>query len=229
MAAPTEEPLTLEALDRDGALRETAAEAAEAAHDDAPPGRFSRRAGVLAGAGLLIGGIPVGFAVAQGGVPKSDRKILNFALTLEYLEAAFYAEALSKGELSGESARFAQVVAAHEQAHVDALKATLGAKAVGRPSFDFKGTTRKGKFLETAQALEDTGVSAYQGQADRIKTGAVLMAAASILSVEARHAGWVRDIRGGGKGINPAPVAFEKAADMQTILDAVDELGFIKS
>ena len=225
-------PLTIEELDRDGALREMSAEAEEATRErdpDATRATFLKRGGLLAGAGLLLGGIPITRAMAQGGLPKGDVKILNFALTLEFLEAAFYQEALSKGELEGEALIFAQVVAAHEAAHVQALQQTLGSQAVKTPTFDFKDTTGKEKFLATAQTLEDTGVAAYQGQADRIKTGAVLMAAASILSVEARHAGWVRDIRGGGEGINPAPDAFEKASSMEDILAAVEGTGFIKS
>jgi rubrerythrin len=218
------DPVTLDQLDRDGALQETAA-AAEAGVSRAS---LLRRGAVLAGGGLLLGGIPVGRALAQGGLPKGDVDILNYALTLEYLEAAFYKEAVSSGELSGEAATFAQVVAAHEQAHVDALKQTLGSKAVKEPSFDFGGATGKAKFLRTAQVLEDTGVAAYQGQADRIKTPAVLTAAASILAVEARHAGWVRDIIGGGEGINPAPDAFEMPKSMDEILSAVKSTGFLK-
>ena len=219
-----DEPLTLEELDRDGALRETA-EAARAASRR----QFFKRGATLGGAGLVLGGIPISFAMAQNGLPKGDIEILNYALTLEFLEAAFYKEAVEKGELSGESLRFAQVVAAHEQAHVEALQSTLGAKAVKSPKFGFGDATGKKKFLATAQVLEDTGVAAYQGQGHRIKTGAVLAAAGSILAVEARHAAWVRDIRGGGEGINPAPDAFEKAQDMEAILEAVKGTGFIKS
>ena len=219
-----DEPLTIEELDRDAALRETASAAREATRK-----QFLSRGALLGGAGLALGAVPIGIAVAQGDLPKGDVDILNYALTLEYLEAAFYREAVDKGELDGESLRFAEIVAAHEQAHVDALKQTLGSKAVKEPRFDFKGTTGKSKFLATAQVLEDTGVAAYQGQGHRIKTPAVLAAAGSILAVEARHAAWVRDIRGGGEGVNPAPDAFEKAQDMQAILDAVEATGFIKS
>jgi rubrerythrin len=219
-----DEPLTIEELDRDGALRETAEAAREASRR-----QFFKRGAALGGAGLVLGGIPISFAMAQNGLPKGDVEILNYALTLEFLEAAFYKEAVEKGELSGESLRFAQVVAAHEQAHVEALQSTLGAKAVKSPKFGFGGATGKAKFLATAQTLEDAGVAAYQGQGHRIKTGAVLAAAGSILAVEARHAAWVRDIRGGGKGINPAPDAFEKAQDMEAILEAVKGTGFIKS
>ena len=220
----TEEPLTLEALDSDGALRETAAEAEETTRNDL------LRRGAVAGGGLLIGAVPLAAAIAQGGVPKSDVAILNFALTLEYLEAAFYQEAVSAGRLDGRAARFAQVVAGHEQAHVEALQKALGAKAVKKPKFDFKGTTRsKGKFVSTAIVLEDTGVSAYQGAAPSIKTPAILAAAGSILPIEARHAAWIRNIQGAGKGPVPAPEAFNPAKSKAQVLSAVKSTGFIKS
>ena len=70
-----------------------------------------------------------------------DVDILNFALTLEFLEAAFYAEAVSKGKLSGEAVKFATAVARDENAHVKFLKGALGSKAVKTPKFDFKGST----------------------------------------------------------------------------------------
>ncbi len=166
----------------------------------------------------------------RGGTKAQDVKILNFALTLEYLEAAFYAEANAKGALKGAVARFASVVGAHEAAHVAALKGVLGSKAVARPTFDFKGTTGGEKtFLATAQALEDTGVAAYQGQAPLIHQNAVLASAGAILAVEARHASWVRDLRGGGKAPSPAPEAFSTAMTMADVLTAVGKTGFIKS
>ena len=122
------------------------------------------------------------------------------------------------------------MVAAHEAAHVDALKAALGSAATKKPSFDFKGTTgSKGTFLSTAQTLEDTGVAAYQGQAPNIKSAQVLGSAGAILAVEARHAAWVRDIIGAGKSPTPAPAAFEKPLTMKQVLDAVGKTGFIKS
>ncbi len=217
----------IERVDPDGTLRE-GVEALESARTGQTRSAFFKRGGALAGAGLALGAVPAGFAIAQGGLPKGDIKILNYALTLEYLEAAFYADALDKGELSGESAIFAKVVGAHEQAHVDALKQTLGSKAGKAPAVDFKDATGKKKFLQTAKVLEDTGVSAYQGQATRIKTSAVLAAAGSILAVEARHAAWVADIIGGGAGVNPAPDAFSMPQDMAAILDAVKGTGFLK-
>ncbi len=221
------EPLSIEELDRDGALRETAAQAAEAGDTR---NELLRR-GAIAGGGLLIGAVPLAAAVAQGGgLPKGDIDILNFALTLEYLESAFYKEAVSNGKLNGRAAKFASVVAQHEAAHVQALKQTLGSKAVKEPKFDFKGTTSdEKKFIATAIVLEDTGVSAYQGAAPMIKTPAVLAAAGSILPIEARHASWIRNIQGAGKSPVPAPDAFNAPKSMSQVLSAVKSTGFIKS
>ncbi len=214
----------LVAFDSDGALQEAAERVDRTGHTRSS---FLRRGGAIVAGGLLAGAIP-GRAFAAG-VPKGDIAILNYALTLEYLESAFYAKANSDGALSGQYARFAKIVGQHEQAHVDALKKTLGSKAVKRPSFDFKGTTAKqSTFAQTAIVLEDTGVEAYQGQAGNIKTPAVLMAAISIHPVEARHAAWIRSIVGHGTGNpSPAPAAFNPAKDMSAVLAAVQGTGFI--
>jgi rubrerythrin len=220
MAGP-DQPQTLAEFNADGALREVAEEAASSAHTRSA---FFKRGGLLAAGGVAVGAIPAGFAIAQGGLPKGDIDILNYALTLEYLEAAFYKKA-SAGKLSGEAAKFASTVGAHEQAHVEALKKVLGSKAVASPKFSFGDGTSEAKFLATAQVLETTGVSAYQGQATEIKTPAVLASAGAILAVEARHAAWVTAII--GKGL-PAPAAFSTAKSMKDILAAVKGTGFIK-
>jgi hypothetical protein len=200
-------------------------------------GGMFRRAGVAAGglgvAAAIVPGLFGGGGTAQarqGGSKKEDIKILNFALTLEYLEAAFYREALNVGGYSGSVLNFAQVVYGHEATHVATLKGVLGSKAVASPSFDFKGTTRKwSTFLRTSKVLEDTGVAAYQGQAPRIHQNAVLAPAGAILAVEARHAAWVRDLLYAGKSVKPAPEAFSTPHSMSAILAAVKKTGFIKS
>ncbi|MET0686598.1 MAG: ferritin-like domain-containing protein [Solirubrobacteraceae bacterium] len=210
--------MDIETVDTDGAIRETAAAAAG-----------DTRAQFFAKAGLLGGGI-IGSAalidpsIAGAATKKSDVAILNYALTLEYLEAAFYTRAERKGALTGELARFAKVVGAHERAHVMALKQVLGRKAVARPRFDFQGTTEDaGRFAATAQVLEDTGVAAYAGQAPKVKADAILKAALAIHSVEARHAGWIRDINGEA----PAPEAFDAPLTRKQVLAAVADTGFI--
>ncbi len=210
----------LEELDVDGAVREAADKV-----DGVTRGSFLRRAGVGAGAivgsSAFLGALP---SIASAGVAKSDVAILNYALTLEYLEAAFYAEAVSKGRFSGATGKFARIVRAHEAAHVAFLKSALGSAAVKKPKFDFKGTTMdEAKFKATAQVLEDTGVAAYLGQVGNIKSKKILLAAGSILPIEARHAGWIRDIN----GVPGAPKAFEGAKTKQQILAAVGGTGFI--
>jgi hypothetical protein len=213
----------LVAFDADGALQEAVDRVDRTGHSRSA---FLRRGGALLAGGLLAGVLPARAMAA--GLPKGDVAILNYALTLEYLEAAFYAEAVSGGALRGEYARFAKVVREHEQAHVDALKKTLGRKAVKKPSFDFKGTTAdQDAFAKTAITLEDAGVEAYQGQATNIKTPAVLQAAIAIHPVEAQHAAWIRSIVGGGGDPSPAPAAFNPAKDMDAILAAVRGTGFI--
>jgi rubrerythrin len=220
------EHLGLEEVDADGAIREGA---------EAVVSRRSllKRAGVgaavLAGGSAFAGALP-GFANAAA-IPASDIAILNFALTLEYLEATFYAQAVANGKLTGETQRFASVVAQHEKSHVDFLKKVLGAKAVAEPKFDFKGTTSDmAMFQATADVLENTGVHAYLGQVGNIKSKAVLAGAGSILPVEARHASWIRDIRfqgGTTTPTTPAPGAFEEGYSKAKILAAVKATGFI--
>lgn len=216
---------TLDQLDRDGAIQEAASKV-----DGATRALFMRRTAAFVGGGLLAGTFPVAFAQAAGsGLPTGDVAILNYALTLEYLEAAFYAEAVAKGALTGETKTFASTVAGHEAQHVAALSKVLGSQAVKKPEFNFQGTTSsQSSFQTTAMTLEDTGVKAYLGQAGNIKTPAVLQAAGSILPVEARHAAWIENIIGKGSGNpSPAPDAFQPSATMSDVLAAVKSTGFI--
>ena len=210
----------LEELDVDGAIREAASKV-----DGDTRAAFLRKAGI--GAGTVLGGSAVLGAlpaIASAGVAASDVAILNFALTLEYLEAAFYAEAVSKGKFKGKVGTFASVVSKHEAAHVAFLKSALGSAAVKSPKFNFKGSnTNQAKFLATAQVLEDTGVAAYLGQAGNIKSKKILGAAGSILAVEARHAGWVRDLN----NVPGAPASFQGGKTKAQILAAVTGTGFI--
>ena len=218
--------LDLGEIDVDGALQETAGRAGITRGD------ALRRAvlggGALIGGSALLGAMP---GSAMGAVTRAtagDVDILNFALTLEYLEAAFYAEAVSMGKLKGESKMFAMVVAKDEDAHVTFLKGALGSKAVKKPKFDFQGTTAKqATFLQTAMALEDTGVSAYAGAAPMIANKKTLAAALSVHSVEARHAAWVRQIIGHGSSPSPAPSAFDPARSKAEVLKVVTGTKFI--
>jgi rubrerythrin len=199
-------------FDHDGALQETAEHA-------------SRRT-FLRTSGLALGGMLLAPGIAGAASQKGDVAILNFALTLEYLESAFYASALKHAGLKGEFERFARTVHAHEKAHVEALRKALGKSAVKRPTFAFGATVHsRDAFAATSVKLEDTGVMAYQGQAPHIKSQALLKAAISIHPVEARHAAWIRNITA---GYAPAPDAFNPALSKSEVLSAVTATGFIQ-
>jgi hypothetical protein len=157
----------------------------------------------------------VGQALAKGG----DLDILNFALTLEYLEAAFYKEALAKVKLSSKTRALAKLIEAHETQHVFALTKAIqgaGGKPVKAPKVKFPFSNEKG-FLKLAQTFEDTGVSAYNGAAPAIKSKAILGAAGSIVQIEARHAAAIRL----AAGLPPAPNAFDPKLAKAQVLMAV--------
>jgi hypothetical protein len=206
-------------FDADGALQETAETAQRHSRRS-----FLRSSGLAVGGAAVAGGLLPG-ASALAATPKGDVAILNFALTLEYLESAFYASALKHAGLTGEHKRLARLVHQHEAAHVAALKQALGSSAVKRPAFDFgSAVTSQSAFTATAITLEDTGVAAYQGQAPYITSNAIFKAAISIHPVEARHAAWIRNL--GGQP--PAPDAFNPAMTKSQVLSAVTATGFIQ-
>ena len=177
---------------------------------------------VLAG-GVVIAGLPR-LAVSAPS-PAQDLEILNFALQLEYMESAFFAEASVSGRLTGELLGFSETVRRHERAHVAFLRTALGRKARKRPTFDFGNATRDpNAFTSAAVALQDLMVAAYNGQAANLTTG-VLASAAKIVSVEARHAGWIRAIAGN----NPAPNATDVPKTAAEVTAAVNATKFVES
>ena len=222
--------INLEEVDVDGAIRESAAEVAGDTRLS-----FIRKAGIAGGAALSGGAILGALApaaMASGAPPstfgKGDIGILNYALTLEYLERAFYNQATSAGRVTSPQLRkFLRTVTVDERAHVAFLKKALGKKAVKSPKFDFKGIPKhEAMFAATAQVLENTGVHAYLGQAGNIKNPAYLGAAASIVTIEARHAGAIGLINAKGGGIAPNG-PFDLPETAAQILAAVRSTGFI--
>lgn len=207
--------LASEDLDRDGALREAADELE----------RTSRAGFLGALTGALAAAVALGRPPAAGAaLAKSDIAILNYALTLEYLQDSFYTEAERKRALSGPAAQLTRVVGAVERAHVQALRKVLGKKAVARPFFDFRGVTEdQPAFVRTAVAFEDLAVAAYKGQAHLIRSPEVLAAAVGIHSVEARHAAWIRYIA----GTTPAAEPFDDRKTMAETLRLVRGTRFI--
>lgn len=228
--------INLEEVDTDGAIRE----AAEAVSGDTRMG-FLRKGGLAAGAAVsggavlsaLVPSTAFGAISAHGRPPakfgKGDIGILNYALTLEYLEAAFYNEASAANlPLDQQTAAFLRIVTKDENAHVRYLKHALGHAAAKKPKFDFKGTTKNAAmFKATSQVLENTGVHAYSGQALNIKQAKVVRAALSILTVEARHASVIGLLNNpSGGSISPSG-PFDTPLSAGKVLAAVSATGFI--
>jgi len=177
--------------------------------------------GALAG-GLLLGGSPDA-AESQSGAA-SQTEALNAILRLERIQAALYAEARDSGILSGELAAMASTLAAQESEHVDTLTGLLGDDAEDAPALNFGRATRDADaFGQAAMQLEDLASRFYNVQVPSLN-GEALRAVLRIVSVEARHAAWIRDIR----GENPAPDAVEPSESAQAVQAALDKTGFLR-
>lgn len=157
----------------------------------------------------------------------NDIGILNFALLLEELEAAFYALVIRSGKIRDpEELGYMRALGAHEATHVKFLRDVLGNKAIFRSkdlSFNRAGLNAilidRDTILNTAVALEDTGVHAYNGAGPSLKDPRYILAAGSIVSVEARHAA-------GARALLQRPVTEERGAVSNN--DLVDRLNPFK-
>ncbi len=231
--------INIDEIDADGAVREAHAEALDGLREGDTRLAFLRKSAVTAGLAMSGGAVlgtlaPSALAGASSGRPpasfgKGDIGILNYALTLEYLEAAFYNGATAaKMALSPQAAAFLKITTRDESAHVAFLKKALGSKAAKEPTFNFKGAnTSVETFMKTAEVLENTGVHAYSGQALNIKAAAYVKAALSILTVEARHASVIGLLNEpNGEDITPNG-PFDTPYTASKVLAAVKGTGFI--
>lgn len=132
----------------------------------------------------------------------NDIGILNYAYALEQLEAAFYTAVVASatfGSLTAEQKEVMTDLRNHEVIHREFLKAALGASAIGSLAFNPTAVaatlTSAAVILQNAEAFEDLGVSAYNGAGKYLKSADYLTLAGKIVSVEARHASAIRDIR----------------------------------
>jgi Ferritin-like domain len=182
----------------------------------------------LAGAGtvtlgaVLAAGVP---RLGQSGTSQArDVEVLNYALLLGELQAAFYRQALQKAKLTGELREYAEVVGGHKREHVNVLRQALGGSAREIPRFAFGNAVSNPKrFAATAIAIEELGVAAYNGQAANLSKPA-LQAAAGIVSVNARHAAWIRAIQ----DKKPASQPTDEAKTRAQVLAEVDRTGFVR-
>ncbi|MDQ3162150.1 MAG: ferritin-like domain-containing protein [Actinomycetota bacterium] len=182
---------------------------------------FLKRAAIFGGSAVAAASVGMVLPQSAFATKKSDLAILNFALTLEYLESSFYAIAVGKGRFSPRVEQLAKVIRDHEIAHVKALVPTiksLGGTPVKKPRFNFPPSifADETTFLQTAMALEDTGVGAYNGAGPALTLRPVKEAAASIVAVEAMHASWVRGVA----GTAPAPASFDELLTDDEVLAA---------
>ena len=208
---------------------------------------FLLKAGVggaaLLGGGAILGAPGKAFAGHTDAIPDVD--ILNYALTLEYLEATFYTQALGGAGTTGVPASAARFnrgritgakqfegfggrirsnaygllsdILEHEITHVEFLRGQIGAGVVGPCKFTFSAAlSNVGSFLATAQVLENTGVMAYDGAIRYVDAGDVLQAGAQIATVEARHASYLNLINGD----SPFPTAFDQGKKPSEIFEA---------
>jgi hypothetical protein len=182
-------------------------------------------AGGAAALTISAGSRPFGVraAFAQGDMPfADDLEVLNYALTLEHLETAFYRDNAATYDLGMDAfgndiGAWMMAIGQHEQAHVDTLTQVitdLGGTPVAEATYDFK-VTDAASFLATAAALENTGVSAYDGAGQYLANMDLITAAGSIVAVEARHASYLNLIT----GAEPFPEAFEQAKSPDQILE----------
>jgi hypothetical protein len=186
---------------------------------------FAKGALALGGAGLLSAAVlgassGGGLVFAQEAPFKTDIDVLNYALTLEYFEATLYKVLTDGGKLQGRDLQYVQLFGQQEQAHVDAVKATiekLGGTPVKKAEYNFPTLNTRTDVLNLLNVVEQTGVGAYLGAAGYIQNRDILAAAASIMQVEARHTALIRYLL----DLPPVPDAFTPAFTPAEVLAKV--------
>jgi hypothetical protein len=210
---------TVGEIDRDGAIEESVASVYGTSR-----ATFVRNA--IFGSGALLAALVLP-PTATSASASRDTSILNFDLVFEFLQSSFYVSAVNEGaveQMRPQNQLWAHTLGAHELAHVRILKTVLGRKAVRKPFFDFRGVTeRPAAFLKTAVAMEDLTVGLLAGQAARFRDRRLVAAVFSLLTVEARHAAWAREI----VGFTPVLHAVDKPKSLEEVDRIVRSTRFI--
>jgi hypothetical protein len=221
-----------ESKERENAVAPAQSVVARAVKDPVSRRRFMALSGGTAAAFLAACGSDDGTTTTTMAKPttgggeteqfgKGDIGILNYALTLEYLESAFYADVIKSGLFKGADLETIRKFGEEEAQHVSALTAAvkqLGGKPAPQPKTEFPLKSAK-SVLELAATVENVGAAAYLGQAARIKSPEVLASALAIHSVEGRHAAALNTLL--GKPIAPDG-AFAKPASAKSVLKSVE-------
>jgi hypothetical protein len=181
---------------------------------------------VAAGGALLLASLGGPATASPSGKKKNDIEILNFDLEFEYLQAHFYTEALRAGKLSAKARHWARIIGAHEWAHVRILKSVLGKYAVKSAFFDYHGITEdQTAFTKTAVAMEDLTTALLTGQIPRINSSPLVAALFSLITVEARHAAWVRHV----VGVLPVATALDQPKSLSQVNTLIAQTNFMQS
>jgi rubrerythrin len=171
----------------------------------------------LSAAGAAAAGLASASRSSGSGLSSRDRDVLELALKFEQLQTAFYRQALRDGKLTGATKQFAEVVERQEREHLHYLESTLGGDAAKAPKFTFgDATTNNAKFIAAAVQIEDTGLAAYNGQAENMSRS-TLEGVARVISVEARHAAWARSLAGKLPAPVPTDVPITASAALKSI------------
>jgi hypothetical protein len=212
--------ITLADVDRDEVLTEAVAELCGSTR-----AAFLRTT-ALGGAGLLSA---LAAPAAASAANITDLEILQFGLRFERLQATFYTQAQQLGTIRKMGARkqtWAETLGAHERAHVKIIKSVLGSKAEPSPFFDFGAANETdAAFTKTAVAMEDLTVALLTGVTPQIHNRSLTAALMGLLTVEARHASWARNI----VRATPAPDSFDTAKTLDEVRGAVARTHFIVS
>src|SRR3954464_2298063 len=188
--------------------------------------RFLRTA--FAGGAVISGGAALGAGRRHAGAeasaaPHRDTEVLNLFLTLEYVQQAFYEQAVRSGRLTGPLREFASTVARQEAEHVALLRKRLGRRANPRPKSEVGEAVRSPEaFRSAAVDLEEAVLAAYVGEGANLSHGTTVPVTTPGW-VEARQAAWIRDLA----GVSPAPRAADPARKPGDVLDDLRAKGLL--